>query len=227
MASVSASAPTSPLVNGSSPAARRPRRATWRDPRLAVGVAIVAASVLLGARLLGGADDTVAVWAVRADLSDGTTVRADDLVRRNVRFSSAADADRYLPADTALPTGATLNRAVGAGEMLPRAALAATGPTPLIEVPLAVATDAVPATVRSGSVVDVWVTPDASSVTRRTESIIVFDDVTVVSAPQTGSALGPSATRQVIVGIDSAQQDALASALAQTSTGAIVITRQG
>ena len=34
------------------------------DPRLWVGVAIVAVCVVAGARLLAAADDTVAVWAV-------------------------------------------------------------------------------------------------------------------------------------------------------------------
>src|SRR4051812_4756282 len=44
-----------------SPAATRASRSRWRDPRLVVGVAVVAVCGLLGARFLGGADDTVAV----------------------------------------------------------------------------------------------------------------------------------------------------------------------
>ena len=44
------------------PAVRRLRSSRWRDPRLAVGVVLVAASVVVGARVLAAADDTVAVW---------------------------------------------------------------------------------------------------------------------------------------------------------------------
>ena len=40
----------------------------WRDPRLWIGIAIVAVSVVAGARLLAAADDSVTVWAAAADL---------------------------------------------------------------------------------------------------------------------------------------------------------------
>ncbi len=210
----------------STPPARRPAPATWRDPRLIVGVVIVAVSVLLGAQVFERADDTVSVWAVRGDLRSGTTVEASDLERRDIRFTDSRDADRYLPAGSALPEGTTLVRDVGAGEMLPRAALGRTGAEPLVEVPVAVAAEAVPATVGTGSVVDVWVTPDAGAGDAEVESVLVFDDVVVVAAPRTGSALGPSSTRQVIVGVDPAQEDGLAGALARAATGTIVITKQ-
>jgi hypothetical protein len=209
-----------------SPPARRPAPATLRDPRLVVGVVIVAASVLLGVRVFDGADDTVSVWAVRSDLRSGTTVAADDLQRRDIRFGDAADADRYVSASQAVPSGTTLVRDVGAGELLPRAALGDAGATALVEVPVAVASDSVPSTVRAGSVVDVWVTPEVAP-GDDVKSVLVFDDVVVVAAPRTGSALGPSSTRQVIVGVDSAQEDGLPAALARAATGTIVITKHG
>lgn len=212
---------------GSTPTARRASGASWRDPRLAVGIAVIAVSVLLGARLLGGADDTVAVWAVRGDMPGGAPLGADDLVRHHVRFSSPDEANRYLSADAPVPVDMTLNRPVGAGELLPRAALGSTATQALVEVPLAVAAEAVPVTVRAGSVVDVWVTPEATTVGREARSELVFDDVPVVAIPASGRALGPSATRQVIVGIPASEQEALASALTRASRGAVVITRQG
>ena len=125
-----------------------------------VGVAVVAACTLLGARLLAGADDTVAVWAAGASLGEGQQVGTADLVARRVRFVDQRDADRYLPASGALPEGVTLARAVGAGELLPRAALGARAAGTLTDLPLSVGTEAVPATVRVGSTVDVWVTAD-------------------------------------------------------------------
>ena len=45
----------------------------------------------------------------------------------------------------------------------------------------------VPATVRAGSVVDVWVTPDAARAPRAARSTLVLDDVTVVAAPAPGT----------------------------------------
>ena len=53
------------------PRATRSRPPGWRNPRLLLGIVLVAGSVVLGARLLAAADDTVAVWAVSADLPDG------------------------------------------------------------------------------------------------------------------------------------------------------------
>ncbi len=60
------------------------------------GVAIVAVSVVAGSRLLAAADDTVAVWAVVADLGPGDTVAEADLEARRVRFADTADLDRYV-----------------------------------------------------------------------------------------------------------------------------------
>ncbi len=193
-----------------------------------IGVAVVAACTLLGARLLAGADDTVAVWAAGATLGEGQQVGTGDLVARRVRFVDQRDADRYLPASDALPEGVTLARAVGAGELLPRAALGTRAAGTLTDLPLSVGTEAVPATVRVGSTVDVWVTADRA--TTRTGSgsgrraTLVLDDVRVVSAPPTGSSLGPTATRQVIVGVDEDQQDELPTSIAALAGGTVLLT---
>lgn len=160
----------------------------------------------------------------------GQSVQPNDLVRREVRFPSSTSADRYLSADADLPGGAVLRRDVGAGELLPRAAVVGAESRPLTEVPLSVGTDAVPATVVSGSVVDVWVTPDRESpespVPRRDGSKLVFDDVTVVSAPRSGSSLGPTSTRQVIIGLSAADEADLPTALTALGSGTVLITRQ-
>jgi hypothetical protein len=211
-----------------SPTAVRARHSRWRDPRLVVGVAVVAACTLLGARLVGSADDTVGVWSAGAALSAGQPVVAADLVRREVRFADQDAADAYLSADAPLPSGARLARAVGAGELVPRGALGETGAVQLTEVPLSVATEAVPSTVRVGSVVDVWVTPDAAAAGARAaqaaRAALVFDDVAVVSVPRTGSSLGPTATRQVIVGVDADQQARLPVSLAALAGGTVLLT---
>ena len=101
-----------------SPPARR-LRTDRRDLRLAVGVARVVVSVLLGARLLASAGDRVPVWTSRAALAAGTTLRADDLVAVAV----ASDAlGAYVPTSSDV-AGKVLTRAVGAGELVPAGAL--------------------------------------------------------------------------------------------------------
>ena len=198
---------------------------------MAVGVILVAACALLGATLLGGSDDTVGVWATRRAMNAGESVSADDLVRRDVRFADQHDADAYLSADTPLPSGVTLTRAVGAGEMVPRGALGAAGSQALTEVPLSVDSEAVPSTLRVGAVVDVWVTPDRATDgsgpvdgSDAARSVLVFDDVAVLSVPRSGSSLGPTATRQVIVGVDEDQQARLPLSLAALAGGTVLLT---
>ena len=213
-----------------SPAARRHDRAVWRDPRLIVGIVLVAGSVLLGARLLAHADDSVGVWALRHDLAKGSSVSPDDLLLRHVRFFDAADADRYLAAAASVPAGSVVTRDLGAGELLPRAAIGSAATHHVVEVPFSVATDAVPASVRPGSVVDVWVAPGASATAAADagpqRAVRVFDDVTVVAVPATGSSLGPASSRQVVVAVPPGKEAALPSALSRAANGAVVLVKQ-
>lgn len=219
-----------PTPVAASPQASRARHQPWRDPRLVIGLLLVAGSVLVGAKLLAGADDSVAVWATRSAMSAGRTLGPDDLVRRRVRFESQSEADRYVSAATAPAPGTVLRRDVGAGELLPRAAVTGRSSTDLVEVPLSVPSDGVPATVRVGSVVDVWVAPDRTTVpaggTASGRAVLVFDDVAVVAAPRAATALGPTATRQVIIGVDGSERSDLARALARLSGGSVLLTRQ-
>lgn len=211
-----------------SPAATRGRPSPWRDPRLAVGIALVAASALVGALLLGGEEGTVGVWAARDSLSAGQPVGPADLVRREVRFSDQRDADHYLPADVDLPAGAVLGRDVGPGELLPRAAVAPDRGIRLLEVPVTVEAGAVPMTVRTGSYVDVWVTPDPSMAPAGRgpgQSTPAFQDVVVLALSRGGGALGPSPTRQVVLGVPVDQERLLPTALAELATGSVVLVR--
>jgi len=150
--------------------------------------------VLLGARLLASADDTVAVWSVSSDLSAGTTVTADDLQRVDLRFGSSAVAGSYLSATDPLPEGAVLTRDLSRGELLPRSALGAGGEEELVEVPIALPSEAVPATLRAGEHVDVWVTPSEET-SRLPRAVRVLELVGVVGAPRDSSERGPSTSR--------------------------------
>lgn len=187
----------------------------------------MAVCVLAGAKLLDSTDDTVAVWALRADLEGGSPIGAQDLVRRDIGFLASSDADRYVSAETSLPADATLQRSVGVGELLPRAALGEGRSGPVTEVPLGVSADAVPHTVKAGSVVDIWAVPDPTAGTRAGESVLIFEDVVVISASATGSALSPSGTRQIVIAVEQSNDDQLADALATAARGTTLVTRQG
>lgn len=209
-----------------SPPAVRAERRSWRDPRLLVGVALVAVCVLAGARIVTAADDTVPVWSVRADRATGEALDAGDLQRVDLRFASPGLAERYVSADDQLPPGTVLARDVAAGELLPRAALRSGTAEPLAELPVALPSNAVPATLHAGELVDVWVTP-ADPGDGPPKAVRVLRQVRVVAAPRNGSAFGPSATRQVLVGVPEEDEDQLGSAIAQLATGTALLVRRG
>ena len=96
-------------------------------------MALVLSSVLLGAFVVASADHRTSVWAVTSDVSAGTVLTADDLSLVRVRLGSAGD--HYLPAGES-PTGKETNRALQAGELLPRAAVAATESGVVITLPV-------------------------------------------------------------------------------------------
>jgi hypothetical protein len=219
---------TASRTETATPRATRSRRPGWRNPRLVLGLVLVAASVVVGARLMAAADDTVGVWVVSRDLPEGATLGEDDVERRAIRFPDADTADRYLAAADRLPDTATLNRPVSAGELLPRTAIAAESGRDLVEVPISVASDDLPATVRQGSVVDIWVAPKVSAVAgQKVKAVPVLTDVVVVAVPRSSNTLAPQSTRQVIVGVPADRSGDLGTALGGISDGRVVVARKG
>ncbi len=156
--------------------------------------------------------------------------RVDAVVRREVRFADQADADRYVSAARPLPGGAVFVRDVGPGELVPRAAISTEPSAPVLEVPLRVADEAVPASVRTGSRVDVWVTPGPDAALSGNAdagtAVVVLEDVSVLAVSRDGSALGPAAERQVIVGLEQSREAELADALGEMATGSVVLVRR-
>lgn len=138
------------------PTAVRLRRPGWRDPRLLVGLVLIAASVALGSWAVGAAQRTVPVWVARDVLAPGDALRASDLVVADVRLGSAAAG--YLRADGDLPADRVVLRTVGAGELVP---VASVGAADALDVrPVAVPLAGPPSRgLVAGAAVDVWWTP--------------------------------------------------------------------
>jgi hypothetical protein len=168
-----------------------------------IGVAIIAISVLIGARLLGSADQTVAVWAVAADSAAGTELDAGDLTVARVRFGSSGDASLYLSAEQPPPEDVRLARDVSRGELLPRSALERASSAHLAELPLDFVDSGVAATLHRGDRVDVFVTSPASDAEA---AALVLQDVVVLDVIRGSSSLGSAGGVQVILGVADAQR---------------------
>ncbi len=187
-----------------------------------MGLVLVCVSVLVGARVLASADDSVAVLAAGDELVAGQRIGDDDLTEVRLRFTSEEDADRYLGAGEQLPRGAVLLRPIGAGELVPRAALS-TEAEGLVEVPLSLDPGRVPTSVRPGSVVDVWVTPDGDG-GRRSEQLL--SEVPVLSVSRAGG-LGSGGLRQVVVGIPSGDESEVDDVIGRLNGSLVVVRRPG
>jgi hypothetical protein len=208
-ASGAAAAPESPP---SSPPAVRLRRPSWLDLRLVTGILLVLLSVVVGARIVAAADETTPMWAVRADLAAGTTVTQSHLVA--VRMHVSAGEDRYLSTRRS-PAGLALTRDVGAGELLPVAAVRGRPEGSLVSIP--VSPRHVPPTIRAGQRVDVYATTKVSDGETRTERILSAVPVEEVRLP-------PPAEMAVVVRVPDAAATALVRALRSAEIDVTVVS---
>lgn len=212
------------------PAARRASPPSWRDPRLWLGVAIVAASVVVGSLVLGSSDETVPVWAAAAPLAAGHVLSADDLAVRRVRFDDPAASKLYLPADHELSPGLTLGRDVGAGELVPRAALTEAAGPELRQVPVSVSPGQVPDALRLGDLVDVYVRPDAHTGCGTgpvCEGQPAVSGVTVLADPPADQAFGADGSRDLVLGMSPAQVRQFFRLLATTDGADVTLVGRG
>lgn len=196
-----------------------------------IGVAIVAVSIIAGARILGAADDSVSVWAVARDIAPGDTVGEDDLVPTSVRFGDRADLERYLPTSATLPDDLRLTRGLGAGELVPAAALGSGEEADTVIVSLAFPHELIPTNIGAGSNIELLVVPDDNTGDARAqegEPTTVLTDVVVIDAPSAADSLGSvSRGRQLVLGIPDADPDALIDILAASEDQRVRVLVRG
>jgi hypothetical protein len=217
------------------PAAARATTPGWRDPRLWVGLLIVAVSVVAGSRLLAAADDTVAVWAVAADAGPGAALSEGDLVVQRVRFADPDDLAGYYRVDETLPGELRLVRGVGAGELLPRGAVGASDqPTDTVELPVSVESDQVPPAVQAGSVVDVYLLGDPARGEPATAEPAaaepgtpVLQEATVVDAPDSDDGFGTTGRRQLVLAVPQGDAATYFAAVAALESPLLTVVRRG
>ncbi|MFB6609544.1 SAF domain-containing protein [Agromyces sp. NPDC056379] len=142
--------------------ARRPRRgergALRLDPRLIIGMVLIAGSTFGVWSLVSGLDDGVEVYAARDTLTPGTTVTADDLATESVRLGGSAT--HYLAVGELPEGGLVVARTIEAGELVPDAAVDETDRTGLATV-VVPSRGPLPSDVAAGTRVDVWTAKEA------------------------------------------------------------------
>lgn len=184
-----------------SPRATRLGQPSWLDGRLVLGVLLVLVSVLVGAKVLAGADAAQTVWVASHDLAPGTTIAEDDLEPGKVRLFGASG--RYVAGSK--PVGYLVLRAVSAQELVPAGALSEPGDSsPRRDVTVPVSTGHLPPDLGRSDQVDVYVTPSEATARRAKASDdpfaprLVLRAVTVARVDREGG-LGASGQDQTVV----------------------------
>jgi len=186
-----------------SPKASRLALPRWLDPKLLLGLLLVIVAMLLGARVFASADDTVAVYQVKAAMFTGDPLTADSVSVTRVHFAEGLVADNYVNAAQPLPTGQVVNHDLRAGEMLTQGSVAPKAQTPTVELSVPISTGDI-SLVTKNSRIDVIVVPNSTTGTARVAPTKVLSNVLVTSVPggsggafSSGSTAGSSITVRV------------------------------
>jgi len=195
------------------PVAGRLRRPSLADPRLLIGIALVAIAVFATASIVSRADRTDPYYAARHTLTPGTVLVEDDLVIANVRVGT----DTYVPASDS-PWGLVVTRTVGEGEMLPEASLA--DADSYASRPVAISTSSpLSDAIAPGALVDVWVVRDGEF---GTTSELVAQGATVDQVDREGSTFSARMGETVYVLVPADDVGELLAALADADDVTVV-----
>jgi hypothetical protein len=132
---------------------RARRRRFWFDPRFAVGITLVVASVVGVWVLVSAADRTEAVYAATGPLAVGDRVYAKDLAISHVRLTDAGES--YVRRGAVPEDGVVITRTISEGELIPSAAVGDAAGSSVSSV-VVDTRGRLPRTVAAGELVDVW-----------------------------------------------------------------------
>ena len=203
----------------------RPRRIStprWFDLRLALGIVLVLAAVLVGAVVVSRAKHTDKELAVTRDLAAGTRLQTSDLRMIDVQLPDDVRHDAAYLSDPNQAVGKTLNRSLRKGELVPAAVLAAATTATTVSVPFAA--DAAPTLTRGQRIV-VWLSSQACP------SVVLLPEVTVqdVHASDSGGFSTSGTGQDVVVSVapQLAQRVVAALAIQDATIRAGVLTGTG
>jgi SAF domain len=167
-----------------------------------LGILVVAASVLLGIKVVGDARRSGHAVAVTRDLAAGSVLTADDL---RVVDATVPDGAPYL-SEVGSAVGKALNRPLGSGELLPASAVGRPPAHTVITVPLG--PDTAPP-LDSGERIEIWLS------TKTCPSVVLLADVPVQDVrPPSSGAFGANGGQDVVLDVAPQQADRVVTALA-------------
>lgn len=200
------------------------RRPTWRDPRLAGGIALVGAAVALGSWAVGAAAETSQVYALSQDVAPGTDLRAEGVL---TLVSANPGTGAYVGAGE-LPQDAVASRSLSAGELLPASAVASAQDITARPVVLEVASG-LPSTTGPGDYADLWLLPDpqaAGGGQQQAQATMVARGLVISRIGESGTGLLGATSTSVEVRVAEEDLGAVLSAVAQDGSLVLVPTGQ-
>ena len=171
---------------------QRTRRGISLDPRLVIGVLLVAGSIAGVVGIVAAADETVEVYAASAVLAPGDRVDAESLELRSVRLDDAIGL--YLVPGDIPSDGLIVSRSVLEGELIPASAVGSSDGERLASVVLS--GGALAASVVPGAVVDVWAAKETEA-GRFGPPAVLAGQAIVVRLVESGSIVGGGETTAV------------------------------
>lgn len=168
-----------------------PRRRPFADPRLLLGLLLVAASVAATVGIVAAVDRRVSVYAAAGPLEPGQRIAAADLVARGVVLDGS-DALYLSPGDVP-SSGLVVTRAVAQGELVPASSVGRRADADDTSLVLRLATR-VSGAVRPGASIDVWSAAPATGIASRSGTGEGGTDGDAGSGPQPPSVIVAGAT---------------------------------
>jgi SAF domain-containing protein len=202
---------------------KRTRRPFFFDPRFAIGLGLVIASVVGVYAIVRTADHTTQVYAARNPLVAGQHFNADDLVVRSVQLGSIDG--KYLAADGLPDDGAVAKRSVPEGELVPASAIGTAAAENETSVVVRVKGD-VAASVTSGTSVDVW-SAARTEHDRYDPPAVLVDGATVVRVVEADGMVASSDGLSVEVRVPKKKVAAVLEAIANADAISLVPDTSG
>ncbi|GHD79122.1 flagellar basal body P-ring formation chaperone FlgA [Salinibacterium amurskyense] len=151
-------------------------RAFALDPRLAIGVVLVVASVVGVVSIVAATDESTEVYAAASTLAPGDRVLSSDLVIRSVKLNEATD--RYIARGELPDEGFIATRPIEAGELVPSSSLGSHDGLSLTSVVVS-PQGGLSGTVATGASVDVWASAEAEDGSYAAPGVIISGAVVV------------------------------------------------
>lgn len=132
---------------------KRTSRSFWFDPRLAIGIGLVVASVAGVIAVVTAADNSTLVYTASASLTPGDHIYPDDLRETSVTLGPADH--RYLRRGDVPAEGVLVTRAISVGELVPTSAVGSASSIRVASVVVRVSGE-LSLSIVPGTVTDMW-----------------------------------------------------------------------